>query len=116
MQHSSHHTCARRCHRCILATRSHFLAALLEQPLSLPTAVSSHPNTCVCRCHRCILAARSDFLAALLEQPLRPRESAMTQAALSQHELQPRSPGSFWHNAYLPSEVGSCCICLEAKG
>ena len=37
----------------------------------------------------------------------------MTQAALSWHELHLRSPGSFWHNAYLPSEVwGVHCPCL----
>ena len=58
-----------------------------------------------CRCHRCILAARSDFLGALLEQPLKKREGHMTHAALTEHEQQPRSPGTFWQNAYLPSEV-----------
>ena len=51
-----------------------------------------------------MLAARSDFLAALLEQPLVKRDH-MTHAALTQHEQQPRSPGTFWQNAYLPSEV-----------
>ena len=56
------------------------------------------------RCHRCILAARSEFLAALLEQPLVKRDH-MTQAALTRHEQQPRSPGTFWQNAYLPPEV-----------
>lgn len=60
-----------------------------------------------------MLAARSDFLGALLEQPLKKRDH-MTQAALSQHEQQPQSPGTFWQNAYLPSEASplAChCIC-----
>ena len=67
------------------------------------SAQSEHRHA-LSRCHRCILAARSDFLAALLEQPLVKR-GHMTHAALTQHEQQPRSPGTFWQNAYLPSEV-----------